>query len=109
MPKSQPDSPRPATGSKSGSRTPKPVSSSQNDPKTSLIPTPNKRRAQTVEPRATATTPPTMPTKLQELGQELQNCKWEELQDRFADAMHERAEFESTLQKETAELLEVGS
>ena len=51
---------------------------------------------------------PAMPTKLQGLAQELQHCSWDELQDRFANAMHERAEFESALQKETAELLEVG-
>ncbi|KAL1960782.1 hypothetical protein VTO42DRAFT_6612 [Malbranchea cinnamomea] len=102
MGKSQPDNSSISgpTASKSGSRTPKTLST-----RTSLIPTPSKRPVHLAE--VPATLPATMSTKLQELSKEIQNCSWDELQIRFADAMHERSEFESALQKETAELLEV--
>lgn len=40
---------------------------------------------------------------------DLEYCSWEELQEKFTKAMGERTQVEKSLQKETAELLEVGS
>jgi hypothetical protein len=46
---------------------------------------------------------------MSDLTQNLQSCSWEELQEKFTKAMGERTRVEKELQKETAELLEVGS
>lgn len=44
-----------------------------------------------------------------DLTKNLESCDWEELQEKFTKAMEERTRVENALQKETAELLDVGS
>lgn len=44
-----------------------------------------------------------------DLTKNLESCNWQELQEKFTKAMDERTRVEKSLQKETTELLEVGS
>lgn len=46
-------------------------------------------------------------SKLQELRLNLNECNWEQLEERYADAMNEHSTVEESLQAEMAELLEV--
>ncbi|KLJ06941.1 hypothetical protein EMPG_17549 [Blastomyces silverae] len=45
----------------------------------------------------------------EKLALSLRDCDWERLQKKFTDAMDERSQAEMVLQRETAELLEVGA
>lgn len=47
-------------------------------------------------------------SKLREFEMSLQSYDWETLQNKFAEAMEERTQAEMALQRETADLLEVG-
>lgn len=51
--------------------------------------------------------PPVKPGKWDDLAQSLRNRSWDQLQERFIEAMDERSDMENALQKETADLLEV--
>lgn len=46
---------------------------------------------------------------MSDITKNLESYSWEELQEKFTKAMNERTRVEKSLQKETAELLEVGS
>lgn len=59
------------------------------------------------EKSAERVSPPVKPGKWDDLAQSLRNCSWDELQERFSEAMDERSDEENALQKETADLLEV--
>lgn len=98
--------PSSSSESKATPKTPKnaPTPPPPSNKKPSSIPIPQDKRHET---SATDNTTPAVPTKLEELAQDLQSCNWDQLQDRFTEAMSERSDVESALQKETAELLEV--
>ncbi|KAI1906548.1 hypothetical protein LOZ12_003730 [Ophidiomyces ophidiicola] len=51
--------------------------------------------------------PSPTPGKWDPMAKSLRNCSWEQLQERFIEAMDERSDMENALQKETADLLEV--
>lgn len=72
-------------------------------PNKSLIPTPKPKQT----PKQTHKPSPRPDDGLSSLARELEGCTWEQLQQRFTEEMDERSRAENSLQKETADLLEV--
>ncbi|EFR01965.1 hypothetical protein MGYG_04966 [Nannizzia gypsea CBS 118893] len=75
--------------------------------KRSLIPTPISKPTPRQTPKPTPKPSPVPDDELSSLARELEGCTWEQLQQRFTEEMDERSKAENTLQKETADLLEV--
>ncbi|KAK2811929.1 hypothetical protein FQN50_001636 [Emmonsiellopsis sp. PD_5] len=89
---------------------PKSVSSKPQPQEQTTAPKPEKTESnagQTIE-NTPANVDDELAEEFRELAISLRECDWEELQKRFTDAMNERSQAENALQKETAELLEVG-